>query len=164
MANISELHLPDGTTKIIEDGTLWSGHRAAWEALTTEEQSKYRFVMIDNDSETGETVDEVTDGDMRAVTSNAVADGLQKTKMVYGPFSGKTDDSGNVLIRAYNSDYIPIFASVNQSNYTCYVFFWKENQNFYAHVIKSTGEVAPKNLSVTGYAYFLKVENMEPIS
>lgn len=76
MANISELHLPDGTTKVIEDGTLWSGHRAAWEALTTEQQSKYRYVMFDDDSETGETVDAVTDGDMRAVTSNAVADAL----------------------------------------------------------------------------------------
>lgn len=76
MANISELHLPDGTTKIIEDGTLWSGHRAAWEALTTEEQSKFRYVMFDDDSETGETVDAVTDGDMRAVTSNAVYNAL----------------------------------------------------------------------------------------
>jgi hypothetical protein len=76
MANINELQLPDGTTKIIEDGTLWSGHRANWEALTSEEQSKYRYVMFDDDSETGETVDAVTDGDMRAVTSNAVYDAL----------------------------------------------------------------------------------------
>lgn len=76
MANISELQLPDGTIKTIEDGTLWSGHRAAWEALTTEEQSKYKYVMLDDDSETGETVDAVTDGDMRAVTSNAVFDAI----------------------------------------------------------------------------------------
>lgn len=72
MANINELQLPDGTIKVIEDGTLWSGHRADWEALTAEEKSKYRYVMFDDDSETGETVDAVTDGDMRAVTSNAV--------------------------------------------------------------------------------------------
>lgn len=76
MANINELHLPDGTIKTIEDGTLWSGHRAAWEALTTEEQSKYKYVMFDDDSETGEVTDAVTDGDMRAVTSNAVYDAL----------------------------------------------------------------------------------------
>lgn len=76
MANINELQLPDGTIKIIEDGTIWSGHRADWEALTAEEQSKYRYVMFDDDSETGETVDAVTDGDMRAITSNAVADAL----------------------------------------------------------------------------------------
>lgn len=76
MANISELHLPDGTTKVIEDGTIWSGHRAAWEALTSEEQSKYRYVMFDDDSETGEVTDEVADGNMKPVTSNAVADAL----------------------------------------------------------------------------------------
>ena len=76
MANVNEIVLPDGTSATIEDGTLWSGHRADWEALTPEQQSKYRYIMFDDDSETGETVDAVTDGDMRAVTSNAVADAL----------------------------------------------------------------------------------------
>lgn len=76
MANVNGIVLPDGTSATIEDGTLWSGHREDWKALTSEEQSKYRYIMFDDDSETGETVDAVTDGDMRPVTSNAVADAL----------------------------------------------------------------------------------------
>lgn len=79
MGNIQEVKFPDNTKHTFVDGTLWSGHRADWEALTADEQSKYRYVMFDDDSETGETVDAVTDGDMRAVTSNAVADALVNT-------------------------------------------------------------------------------------
>lgn len=164
MANVNGIMLPDGTSATIEDGTLWSGHKADWEALTTEEQSKYRYVMFDDDSETGETVDAVTDGDMRAVTSNAVFDELQKAKFVHERFSGTTDASGNVQIRPYDNDYIPVFASVNNKNYSCYVFFWKATVTFYAHVINSQGVTAPENISVDGDVYYLKVENMESIN
>lgn len=120
--------------------------------------------MFDDDSETGETVDAVTDGDMRAVTSNAVFDELQKAKLVHERFSGTTDVSGNVQIRPYDKDYIPVFASVNNKNYSCYVFFWKATVAFYAHVINSQGVAAPENISVNGDVYYLKVENMESIN
>lgn len=164
MANVNEIVLPDGTSATIEDGTLWSGHKADWEALTTEEQSKYRYVMFDDDSETGEVTDEVADGNMKPVTSNAVYDALQKAKFVHEKFSGTTDASGNVQIRPYDQDYIPVFASVNNKNYSCYVLFWKATVAFYAHVINSQGVTAPENISVDGDVYYLKVENMESIN
>ena len=46
------------------------------DALTEEEKSNFELVCLTDDSETGETVDAVTDGDMRAVTSNAVFDAI----------------------------------------------------------------------------------------
>lgn len=55
---------------------VFVGTMAQWNALTLEEKNKYDLVNITDDSETGETVDAVTNGDMRAVTSNAVFDSL----------------------------------------------------------------------------------------
>ena len=51
---------------------IFKGTSAEWDALTAAEQAQYSVKMITDDSETGEVVDSVTDGDMRAVTSNAV--------------------------------------------------------------------------------------------
>ena len=50
---------------------IFKGTSAEWDALTAAEQAKYNVKMI-TDDETGATVDAVIDGDMRAVTSNAV--------------------------------------------------------------------------------------------
>ena len=50
------------------------GDMAAWQAV--QDKTKYKTADITDDDETGETVDAVTDGDMRPVTSNAVYDGL----------------------------------------------------------------------------------------
>lgn len=50
MANLDKLQIPgDNTEYNLMDGTLWSGHRADWEALTAEEKLKYRYVMFDDD-------------------------------------------------------------------------------------------------------------------
>ena len=61
---------------------VFKGTQAEWNALTEEEKSNFELVCLTDDSETGETVDAVTDGDMRAVTSNAVYDGLCKSKSI----------------------------------------------------------------------------------
>ena len=55
---------------------IFKGTSAEWDALTAAEQAKYNVKMITDDSETGEVVDSVTDGDMRAVTSHAVFDAI----------------------------------------------------------------------------------------
>ena len=55
---------------------IFVGTNAEWSALSSAEKAKYTLVNITDDSETGETVDAVTNGDMRAVTSNAVFDAI----------------------------------------------------------------------------------------
>ena len=54
---------------------IFKGTVEEWNALTATEQAKYSVKMI-TDDETGATVDAVIDGDMRAVTSNAVYSAL----------------------------------------------------------------------------------------
>ena len=54
---------------------IWGGTEAAWDLLTDEEKSQYEYCFFDGDSaDYFAVVDAVTDGDMHAVTSNAVYD------------------------------------------------------------------------------------------
>ena len=59
-----------------KEPVIFKGTLAEWNALTEEEKSNFELVCLTDDSATGEAVDAVTDGDMRAVTSNAVYDAL----------------------------------------------------------------------------------------
>ncbi len=66
-----------GDTEVVANKHLvFKGTLEEWEALTTAEKKTYDEALITNDMDTGEVVNEVTDGDMRAVTSNAVYDTL----------------------------------------------------------------------------------------
>ena len=56
--------------------TIFVGTRAEWDALSTSDKVKYNEAHITDDVIGGEVADEVTDGDMRPVTSNAVYNGL----------------------------------------------------------------------------------------
>ena len=56
--------------------TIFVGTRAQWDALSTADKIKYNEAHITDDVIGGEVADEVTDGDMRPVTSDAVYDGL----------------------------------------------------------------------------------------
>ena len=64
-----------------KDKRIWIGHKADWDLLTTAEKIVYDEAHFDDDEPTGanQVTNAVTNGDMRAVTSNAVYDGL-KTK------------------------------------------------------------------------------------
>ena len=76
----------DSTTGDIEivanKNLVFKGTLDEWEALTTAEKKTYDEALITNDMDTGEVVDAVTDGDMRAVTSNAVYDTLVNTTII----------------------------------------------------------------------------------
>lgn len=149
--------IPD-TSKMIN---IFTGTQAEWDALTTDEKLAYKQVNItDDESDPNVVVDAVTDGDMHAVTSNAVAEELEKVRIVHKTFSGNTDVNGNVYIRAFKNDYILIFASVNNTNYTGYVFYWASNASFYVHVTDAIGGAAPAGLAVTGDVYFVKWANI----
>lgn len=57
---------------------IWGGTEAGWELLTDEQKAQYEYTFFDGDSDyTLNVVDSVTDGDMRPVTSNAVADEVE---------------------------------------------------------------------------------------
>ena len=141
--------------------TPFTGTQAEWDALSTTEKLTYKQVNItDDESDTNVVVDAVTNGVMHAVTSNAVAVELEKVKIVRNNFSGNTDVAGNVYIRRFNNDYIPIFASVNTSGYTCYPFYWIADASFYVHVTGANGGAAPAGLAVIGDIYYIKLANI----
>lgn len=52
---------------------VWIGHKADWDLLSVAEKTKYDEAHFDDDTTADQITDAVTDGDMRAVTSNAVA-------------------------------------------------------------------------------------------
>lgn len=57
--------------------TTFVGTKAEWDALTTEQKKAYKIANITDDVIGGEVADEVTDGLMSPVTSNAVAGELK---------------------------------------------------------------------------------------
>ena len=72
-----------GDTEVVANKNLvFKGTLAEWEALTTAQKKTYDEALITNDMDTGEVVNAVTNGDMRAVTSNAVYDTLVNTTII----------------------------------------------------------------------------------
>ena len=68
---------PDGSLEIVANKHLvFTGTINEWNNLSVTERKAYDEALITNDMDTGEVVNGVTDGDMRAVTSNAVYDAL----------------------------------------------------------------------------------------
>lgn len=53
---------------------VWIGHKADWDLLSVAEKTQYDEAHFDDDTAAGQLTDAVADGDMRAVTSNAVFD------------------------------------------------------------------------------------------
>ena len=73
--------IPTKTSDLLNDSnfrSIFTGTQAEWDAVV--DKSVYELVNLTDDGETGETVDAVTDGDMRPVTSNAVYDEVNSIK------------------------------------------------------------------------------------
>lgn len=68
----------------------FTGTLAEWNALQDYEKAAYDLVNITDDQETGDTTDAITDGDLRAATSNAVFDYI-KSLFYATPFSSGID-------------------------------------------------------------------------
>lgn len=74
-ADISDV--PTKTSDLTNDSNfvpIFTGTQAEWDAVV--DKSVYELVNITDDSETGTTTNQVTDGDVRAVSSGAVYDAL----------------------------------------------------------------------------------------
>ena len=69
-----------------KDKRIYIGHKSDWDLLSTAEKTEYDEAHFDDDDETSPTqvVDVVEDGDMHAVTSNAVYDIMPKYSKVTG--------------------------------------------------------------------------------
>lgn len=75
--NVNAVDSTTGDIEVVANKNLvFKGTLDEWEALTTAEKKIYDEALITNDMDTGEVVDAVTNGDTRAVTSNAVYDAL----------------------------------------------------------------------------------------
>ena len=98
--NINTVDSTDGSTTIVANKNLvFKGTLDEWEDLSTAEKKTYDQALITNDMDTGEVVNAVTDGDMRAVTSNAVYDVIAEliANDVEKTFFTPTPSSGSVV-------------------------------------------------------------------
>jgi len=82
---------------------IFKGTTAEWNALSVVEKAKYDLVTLTDDSSTGDVVDAVTDGVMKPVTSNAVADAITAVQ-----FNGRRITNTGVTISTDISTYTPI--------------------------------------------------------
>lgn len=109
--------------------TIFVGTRAQWDALSTADKVKYNEAHITDDVIGGEVADEVTDGLMSPVTSNAVydypidsiADGQHRpptSNAVYDGLANKQD-------------------KLTGTNYT----FTSQNVNFSGYTLRKTGNI-----------------------
>lgn len=110
--------------------TTFTGTQAEWNALTATEKAKYNLVNITDDAASGAqvVVDEVTEGNMNAVTSNAVAEKVAEINddlaticdnIAAGNISGTSHTStvdGNIAIYGRSSNGIHITVTRNGTN------------------------------------------------
>lgn len=98
--NVNAVDSTTGNIEVVANKHLvFKGTLEEWEALTTAEKKTYDEALITNDMDTGEVVNGVTDGDMRAVTSNAVYDAIAElfANDVEKTFFTPTPSSGSVV-------------------------------------------------------------------
>ena len=80
---------------------IFTGTMAEWNQLTTEQKTAYDLANITDDLGTeADIVDAVSDGDMRAVTSNAVHDALE-SKISTSETTGLVKNDGSIDTKSY---------------------------------------------------------------
>ena len=90
---------------------IWIGHKADWDLLSVAKKTEYDEAHFDDDSDTdaSQVTDAVTDGDMRAVTSNAV----------YNACPVKNNVTG-----INNFYYKNVFPKINQGTVDLNALYW----------------------------------------
>lgn len=94
--------------------TTFVGTQAEWNALTADEKAEYELVNITDDAASGAqiVVDEVTEGNMNAVTSNAVHEEFQLyNKVKYADIEGSVASSETITMPEAYSKIISIMIS-----------------------------------------------------
>ena len=102
--------------------TTFTGTTAEWNALSSAEKAKYTLVSLTDDADyVGNIVDAVTNGEMSAVTSNAVYDALlgklDSSKIKYGISSNAVDTTGSITFDTAFADtnYIVFICPINSN-------------------------------------------------
>lgn len=97
---------PDGSLEVVANKHLvFTGTINEWNSLSVAEKKSYDEALITDDMDTGEVVDAVTDGDMRAVTSNAVHDALTNTTIIQSDV--KRSVTQDPTMSTWYSAYLP---------------------------------------------------------
>lgn len=115
---------------------VFTGTTAEWNELSPSEKVKYQLVNLTDDGETGEVVDAVTDGDMRPVTSNAVANLIKHTNL-----SGTTDQFGRLLTDFNISDKIVVCVLSGENGRICNQI--RLSGNTFACTVSASNPYAP---------------------
>lgn len=100
---------------------VWVGSKDDWDELPLAEQVKYDEAHFTDDELTGQIVDAVTDGDMRAVTSNAVYDAFKwETLSTAGVSLSQSEAGFSRLNVRKNKMFLVIEGEVNTAELTIY--------------------------------------------
>ena len=102
---------------------IFRGTHDEWDNLSAAEKARYDIVAFTDDGETGDITNAVTDGDMRAITSNAVYDALNNVgggipTGVIVPYGGSIAPNGYLLCdgtAVSREDYADLFAVIGTS-------------------------------------------------
>ena len=88
---INDLATANKTGLVGKEDRLFHGTREQWAALPASEKAKYSYCLIEGDSDyVGNITDTIADGDMSAITSNAVSQGLKNLTATQGVISWLT--------------------------------------------------------------------------
>lgn len=134
--------------------TPFTGTQAEWDALTIDEKLTYKQVNItDDESDTNVVVDAVTNGDMHAVTSNAVAEELKKVQSQTYTCSGLLINSSAGEISGYGRATVTLkdgvaeikFSARIHTNTMTSTFSWGLNRDLLRNLIPDLPVINPIN-------------------
>ena len=132
------------------DTVIFTGTRAEWEALSTAQKAKFNIVNITDEELTEDAItDTVEVGNMKAVTSNAVANAINNhIKSV--AVSASTDSGGNAYLGYDFAHIIPIaFVPINYGTELVYWQFATYGNNVYIRCNRT-------NSTIEGTLYYLE--------
>ena len=101
------------------DTVIFTGTRAEWEALSTAQKAKFNIVNITDEELTEDAItDTVEVGNMKAVTSNAVANAINNVSSVLVSVTGHLGNMylckvGKVVYMSFNSDWTSLASGDN---------------------------------------------------
>lgn len=134
--------------------TPFTGTQAEWDALTIDEKLTYKQVNItDDESDTNVVVDAVTNGDMHAVTSNAVYDELKKIQSqayecsgyLINSFEGEIEGYGRATVTLKDGVAEIKFSARIHTNTMTPTFNWGLNRDLLHILLPDLPVITPIN-------------------
>lgn len=135
---------------------IWIGHKADWDLLSVAKKTEYDEAHFDDDSDTdaSQITDAVTDGDMRAVTSNAVYDAMNSVETLSPTFAshvkGSATKIGRLVIVTIETE-----SGFSIQAYDNLVSGLPACANYTYNTITKSDGTLPKNLYITTSGTFI---------